>query len=148
MEYTLFVDGLCAPTNPNGYACFGWVFKKGSQTLGYGCGFIGKGEGMTNNVAEYNALIMGMTAVIERGFWPFDIRSDSQLVVNQVNGTWVCKKTELMSLRDKAKTLIPNGTLQWIPREQNKEADKMSNIAFSCAKSGELGVRRQKIKWL
>lgn len=45
---TLYADGLCEPTNPNGYACYGWLAIQNGERLSEGCGYIGRGKGMTN----------------------------------------------------------------------------------------------------
>jgi ribonuclease HI len=53
---TIFFDGLCRPKNPGGVATFGYVIYKDGEKVKRGCGVVGSGAGMTNNVAEYSAL--------------------------------------------------------------------------------------------
>lgn len=56
----------------------------------------------TNNVAEYHALIDGLQMCKELGATEVECFSDSQLLVNQMDGSWKVKKRHLRTLRDKA----------------------------------------------
>jgi ribonuclease HI len=87
----------------------------------------------TNNEAEYYALIKALALIEERfgekttGRIPSDageilVRSDSQLVVNQVNGEWRVEDSKLIELSDLAKDAIQKLSpvrLEWVPREEN-----------------------------
>ena len=87
----------------------------------------------TNNEAEYYALIKALTLAEERwadkttgkvlgGVGEILIRSDSQLVVNQVNGAWRVEDSKLIELSEKARDSIKelgNIRLEWVPREEN-----------------------------
>jgi ribonuclease HI len=72
------------------------------------------GERVTNNEAEYDTLISALEAMMSRmqeaGIDPetakFEIRGDSQLVVNQVNGEWQCKEARLRARRDQVRALL------------------------------------------
>jgi len=72
------------------------------------------GDRATNNEAEYDTLIAALEAVLKRlqdnGASPatatLDIRGDSLLVVNQVQGKWQCKEERLQSRRDQARQLL------------------------------------------
>ena len=87
----------------------------------------------TNNEAEYHALLKALSLAAERwadkttgklvgGVGEILIRSDSQLVVNQVNGEWRVEDSKLIELseraRDSVKTL-GSVRLEWVPREEN-----------------------------
>ena len=82
------------------------------------------GEG-TNNIAEYQALILALTYLkhAAKDEQYVSVKSDSQLVVYQFNGYWKCKNATLRRYLDRALQLaeeIPQLlTLEWIPREQN-----------------------------
>ncbi|KLU61427.1 14.7 kDa ribonuclease H-like protein [Peptococcaceae bacterium CEB3] len=88
----------------------------------------------TNNEAEYLALIELLKYLREtkaRGVW---VRGDSQLVVNQVNGSWRVKEPHLWPLCAEANELISEtriANLKWVPREQNRQADRLSNEALN-----------------
>ena len=87
----------------------------------------------TNNEAEYYALIKAVALAAERwadkttgkvldGVGEILIRSDSQLVVNQVNEEWRVEDSKLIELSEKAKDSIKtlgNIRLEWVPREEN-----------------------------
>ncbi len=111
---SFFIDG--AGARPDGHGSgFAWVRVDRDAQL------VQRVDGLTNNVAEYRALIAvlkylasGSTAVI---------RSDSQLVVQQFNGVWAVRDPHLVTLLSKARDLIEKKgldiTLRWIPRGEN-----------------------------
>jgi len=60
------------------------------------------------------------------------IRGDSQLVINQINGKYKVKAVKIIALYQKVKSLLSKFKdikIEWIPRDKNKEADKLSNKA-------------------
>ena len=70
---------------------------------------------------------------IQAGVQSLEVRGDSQLVVNQVNGAWFIKAKELIPLCDtamKLKAQIPQVKLLWVPRTENTEADALSKKAL------------------
>jgi ribonuclease HI len=87
----------------------------------------------TNNEAEYTGLIIGLEKAKELGITQLEIRGDSNLVVNQIQGKWKIKSDRLESLCRQARNLIKNfdrTVINWIPREQNKLADRAANICM------------------
>ncbi len=87
----------------------------------------------TNNQAEYKALIAGLAAAVELGAESVGVFADSELIVNQVKGLYKVKNEGLKPLFDEAKTLIGKFkvcNIEYIPREKNREADKLANIAI------------------
>jgi len=133
---TIYFDGLCRPRNPGGVATYGYVIYKDGEKVKSGYGIVGSGAGMTNNVAEYSALKCAAEWV--RGNCLNDeivIKGDSQLVIHQMNGTWQIKsKTSKRFVPEIRKLLEGRKTsFVWIPREQNAEADQLSNIAYNQA---------------
>ncbi|MEO6412612.1 MAG: bifunctional RNase H/acid phosphatase [Pedococcus sp.] len=89
----------------------------------------------SNNVAEYSGLIAGLTAVlrIDAGA-DVEARMDSKLVVEQMAGRWKIRHPDMRQLaleaRDVAAQISAAGgsvSFTWIPREQNKDADALSN---------------------
>lgn len=89
-------------------------------------------ENTTNNQAEYRALIAGLEAVLALGGKSVEIRMDSELAVRQINGEYRVKNEGLKGLHTEAKALLEQ--LRWqirhVPREQNKEADRLANMAL------------------
>jgi len=87
----------------------------------------------TNNIAEYNALLTGISKALELGWKHVVIEGDSKLVVNQVKGTWKVNKEHLQSLCTKVvKDLskFDSYTINWIPRDKNTIADKLAAKAL------------------
>lgn len=129
----LHFDGLCEPCNPGGYGCYGWVITTvgGETTTGKGC--IGQRPTMTNNIAEYAALIFGLEAAKELGVRRLGIFGDSKLVIEQVSGNWRIKAEHLKVAVEKALTLLEGFEtwgMTWVPREMNHEADALSQSAY------------------
>ena len=87
----------------------------------------------TNNVAEYSGLIAGLQAARELGADEVDVRMDSKLVIEQMAGRWQVKHPGLRPLAEEARGLVAGFALvrfTWIPREQNKHADRLANAAM------------------
>ncbi|MFC2051686.1 ribonuclease HI family protein [Chloroflexota bacterium] len=87
----------------------------------------------TNNQAEYRAIIAALEQAIGLGATRVDIRSDSELVVRQINGQYRVKKASLKPLYMEVKQLqsqLESFTITHIPRQQNIAADILANIAF------------------
>jgi ribonuclease HI len=87
----------------------------------------------TNNVAEYMGLILGLKRAKAMGIKELEVYSDSELLVKQLAGEYQVKAEHLRPLHDEAKALL--GAFSWIQlrhieREQNAQADAMSNRAI------------------
>ncbi|MBP8535514.1 bifunctional RNase H/acid phosphatase [Streptomyces sp. MK37H] len=94
----------------------------------------------TNNVAEYKGLIAGLRAA--HALDPaaeVRVRMDSKLVIEQMSGRWKIKHPDMRPLAAEAKGIVPPGqvTYEWIPRENNKHADRLANEAMDAGKRGE-----------
>ncbi len=88
---------------------------------------------MTNNEAEYHALIDGLKAVESWKPDQLEVCLDSKLIVEQVNGGYRVKEARLKELHARAKELLdlfPNVKVKQVPREQNKRADYLANQAL------------------
>ncbi|GFY89059.1 hypothetical protein Acr_06g0009990 [Actinidia rufa] len=86
----------------------------------------------TNNEAEYEALLAGLRVVVELGPQSLKIFSDSQLVVNQVQGDYLAKDARMMAYLGEVKATsakIKEFKIHQIPREDNKKADALVNLA-------------------
>jgi broad specificity phosphatase PhoE/ribonuclease HI len=93
----------------------------------------------TNNVAEYSGLIAGLSAALEIGADEVEVRMDSKLVVEQMSGRWQVKHPDMKPLAKEAASLVarlPRVRFSWIPREQNKHADRLANEAMDAAAKG------------
>ena len=66
-----------------------------------------------------------------------EVRMDSKLVVEQMSGNWKIKHPDMKPLAIEANRLAPFGTTYtWVPREQNKHADRLANEALDGKRSG------------
>lgn len=123
---TLHADGG-ARGNP-GPAGIGAVL---TDDQGEVIGEIAQGIGeTTNNVAEYAALITGLELALDLGVTEVDIAMDSELVVNQLKGSWKIKNDRLRALAVKAQGLMnrfDSATIKHVAREQNAGADRLAN---------------------
>jgi ribonuclease HI len=87
----------------------------------------------TNNQAEYRAIIAALEKAIRLGAKRVVVKSDSELVVKQINGKYRVKKATLKPLYQRVKQLqglLEGFTIAHIPRQQNIEADNLANIAL------------------
>lgn len=125
-EWVLMVDGA-ARGNPGEAGCGalilddrGAVRKKLSRYLGVA----------TNNVAEYEALIMGLEALLELNAKRVRIQSDSELMVHQLNGIYRVRDEKLKKLHEKARRLLRllgSYRIIHVGREENRAADRLAN---------------------
>ncbi|GFZ19945.1 hypothetical protein Acr_28g0006500 [Actinidia rufa] len=86
----------------------------------------------TNNEAEYEALLAGLRVATELEAQSLEVFSDSQLVVNQVQGDYLAKDSRMIAYLGEVKTLsakIKEFKINQIPREDNKKADALANLA-------------------
>ncbi|XP_070013132.1 uncharacterized protein [Nicotiana sylvestris] len=80
---------------------------------------------ITNNEAEYEAMIAGLELARELGIEQIVIKSDSQLVVNQMQGTYIAREARMQQYLEKVRELVrkfQSGKAIKIPREENAEA--------------------------
>ena len=87
----------------------------------------------TNNQAEYRAIIAALEHAISLGVNRVEMRSDSELVVKQINGKYRVKKAALKPLYQKVKQLqsqLQGFTITHIAREQNIEAHNLAHLAL------------------
>ena len=87
----------------------------------------------TNNIAEYTALLTGISAASELGWKDVLIEGDSKLVINQVKGAWKINKAHLKRLHAqvvKELSKFDSYALNWIPREKNSVADELASKAL------------------
>jgi ribonuclease HI len=94
----------------------------------------------TNNVAEYRAAIAGLRLAAEQGARRILLRSDSRLLVEQLEGRFKVKKPTLQRLHEEARALIrgfDQVAIEHVPREQNTEADRLANQGIDAWLAGE-----------
>ena len=87
----------------------------------------------TNNVAEYNGLLAALEWAVDHDARELRIRSDSELLVKQMLGQYKVKHPGLQPLAARARLLLMQlgrVSFEHVRREQNVEADRLSNVAM------------------
>jgi ribonuclease HI len=87
----------------------------------------------TNNVAEYRGLIAALDWAVEHGHQRLHVKSDSELMVRQMLGSYRVKNEKLLPLYQQARQLaarIGDVTFEHVRREYNKDADRLSNLGM------------------
>ena len=130
-DYIITCDGGCrnhGTDQAHGYGSYHIRTKNGREDIVR----LNFGPSVTNNIAEYSALIGALEDITSRikkagrqvEEFSIAVITDSQLVVNQVNGNWKIKRVHLCPLADKAKALLAkfhHARLTWVSRD-NVEA--------------------------
>ena len=87
---------------------------------------------VTNNIAEYQALIAGLQEAQRLGTREVEVYLDSELVVNQVNGLYRVRDAKLKTLEGEVRRRLGHfarWVIRYIPREANREADRLAREA-------------------
>jgi ribonuclease HI len=136
----VYFDGLCQPINPGGISCYAFIVKSDGRIVHSDYGVAAKpfSEESTNNVAEYTALAKALQWLLANNFnsKKVEIKSDSQLVVNQLTGDYKVKARRILPLFKQVlflKTKFQDIQIKWIPRDKNREADRLTNKAYNKA---------------
>lgn len=98
----------------------------------------------TNNVAEYRGLIAALEWAVAHGAAPLRVRMDSELIVKQMRGIYKVKHPGLQPLHAQARALVTQVgrvVFEHVRREDNREADRLSNLAMDIA-SGKPAAAR------
>ena len=125
-EWLVMVDGA-ARGNPGPAGCGAVIFDGKGKVVEELSRYLGHS---TNNVAEYEGLLMGLRAALELGKKRIRVQSDSQLLVRQLEGTYRVKNEKLKSLFQKAVTILrqfESYRILYVPRELNRLADRLAN---------------------
>jgi ribonuclease HI len=126
---TIHTDGA-ARGNP-GPAAFAYVIARDGAPPVEECGCLGR---MTNNQAEYTALVRALEHAVRLGTGHHvHVLSDSELMVKQMRGEYRVKNEELRDLYEQARELagrFGSVRFQHVPRAQNGRADALCNQAL------------------
>ncbi|XP_017224963.1 uncharacterized protein LOC108201178 [Daucus carota subsp. sativus] len=132
-SWTLYTDGA---SNANGTG-LGLVLKspQGDKIVySVSCEFKA-----TNNEAEYEALIVGLTTAKDMKVKHIDIYCDSLLIVNQINGSYEAKDPKMLTYLDMIKKLqlsFDTFNIQQVPRESNTQADALAGLGSVLKNTG------------
>jgi ribonuclease HI len=127
--HVAYVDGA-SRGNP-GPAAYAVVLRRPGGEIQFEIGkYLGRA---TNNVAEYYALITALDYAQSQGIARLLVRSDSELLVRQMQGRYKVRSPDLRPLHERAQKLargFADFTIEHLPREQNREADALANRAL------------------
>lgn len=125
----LYTDGA-SKGNP-GSGAYGYVIEENNKILETGCAPLGR---VTNNVAEYIAVIKGLEKCVELKANEVELRSDSELVIKQLKGEYKVRSQNLLSLFEYVEKLcakFSHVSFIHINREKNELADRLANKAIT-----------------
>ncbi|HEY3488517.1 MAG TPA: ribonuclease HI family protein [Candidatus Deferrimicrobiaceae bacterium] len=126
---TIRTDGACRGNpGPSGIGVFMRVDGENAPREFYA--YIGE---TTNNVAEYKALLLGLDEAEKLGAASVTVLADSELLVKQINGQYKVKSEGLRPLfLDASRRLrsFPSARVTHVPREENRDADRLANKAI------------------
>jgi ribonuclease HI len=126
------VDGG-ARGNPGPAAAACVISTPAGEILGEHAELLGE---VTNNVAEYRALLLGLARARDLGVTDVEVVNDSELIAKQINGQYKVKHAAMKPLYLDALAAL-RGFERWrvrtVPRAQNAEADALVNQALDGA---------------
>jgi ribonuclease HI len=128
-NYRLYSDGACRG-NPGIGGAGAVITDAGDNVLWEGKEFIGH---CTNNIAEYKALILGLKGALAQGYHNLEVYLDSELLANQINGSYKVKNETLYILMQEVQSLLSSFEsvqVKHVLRRHNERADKLANLAI------------------
>lgn len=145
MTITVYFDGLC-DRNGTGVATYGFVVYRDGDELHADHGVVAEpGSPLaTNNVAEYTGCLKALEWLVGQGLTreAVVVRGDSQLIIRQLNGEYKVRDRQLAKYFLRIKELFfrfRSLRFEWVPREQNREADALTNRALREWKRRDMG---------
>ncbi|HLN90848.1 MAG TPA: ribonuclease HI family protein [Patescibacteria group bacterium] len=100
------------------------------------CRYLGE---TTNNVAEYRALLLALEEAAGLAAASITVRSDSELLVRQLRGEYKVRAEHLRPLHAEAcrrLRVFPAVRILHVPREENRRADSLANLAIDQHRKG------------
>jgi ribonuclease HI len=100
----------------------------------------------TNNVAEYYALLAALDYARSHGITALRVRSDSELLVRQMQGRYRVKSPELKQLHERASKLareLEYFKIEHVRREMNSDADRLANVALDSGEFASAGPKSE-----
>jgi len=124
--WRLFCDGA-SRGNPGPAGAGAAIFNPLGEVAAQLARYLGE---TTNNVAEYQALLLGLREAVKLGVRKLQVFADSELLVRQLNGTYRVKAPHLLPLWRLAKNELQKFeayTISHVPRAENSLADDLAN---------------------
>lgn len=142
-NYLIHFDGSCWP-NPGGVAAYGYTVDKDGVEIAAVAGLVPPtpGTATSNNVAEFYALYEALKATPAEHGDKIEVRGDSQIVINIMDGRWRPNAAKLYydaySIANDMRALLEHHgaefTYNWIPREANTRCDDLSKEINNAAR--------------
>ena len=129
-EITIYSDGA-ARGNPGVAGAGAELTDQDGEVVGEVCAYLG--DDVTNNQAEYRALLLAVEEAKGLGATKLNIFADSELMVKQVRGEYRVKNAALKPIYLELMNMlraVDSFTINHVPREQNKRADQLANRAI------------------
>lgn len=126
-EWLSMVDGASRRGNPGEAGCGAVILDENGAVVQELSRYLDR---TTNNPAEYGGLLMELEALLQLGAKKVVVKSDSQLLVRQLNGEYRVKDEKLNVLFERAKSLLrqfESCRMVHVRREMNKLADRLAN---------------------
>ena len=130
MEWHIYIDGASS-CNPGHSGAGLVVYNEHGDEVTRQAVYLGE---MTNNMAEYEALLHALRKARESSIGKVFVYTDSLLVTNQILGVYKIKNMTLKKYADEAQRIIrtlDHFTVKYIPRELNRIADKLAKEAIT-----------------
>ena len=138
MKVIVHVDGG-ARGNPGPAAAASVVSDPGGEVLDEHARLLGE---VTNNVAEYRALLLGLERARALGATEVEVVNDSELIAKQVKGIYKVKHAAMRPLHLEAMAALrqfERWSIRSVPRAQNAHADALVNAALDQARTAASG---------
>lgn len=127
----LFIASDGASRGNPGPAGAGAVLRdERGRIVGQVCKYLGR---VTNNQAEYAALVLALEAALELGADAVEVTLDSELLVRQINGAYRVRSPQLVEPYERVRALLrrfESAQVSHVRRENNTLADKLANRAI------------------
>ncbi|MFO7570660.1 MAG: ribonuclease HI family protein [Smithellaceae bacterium] len=125
----LFTDGACRG-NPGIGGAGAVIMDEAENVLWEGKEYLGH---CTNNIAEYRALILGLKGALTEDYPDIEVYLDSELLANQINGSYKVKNENLKQLMQEVRALLASFasfSVLHVRRCNNAQADQLANQAI------------------
>jgi ribonuclease HI len=139
-EVIVHIDGA-SRGNPGPAAYAVVVESPGGSPLAAFSKYLGEA---TNNYAEYQALLAALESALNSKYRRIRVLTDSELLARQITGQYKVRHAALKPLHEQARGLIARFeafSIEYVPREQNREADRLANQALDAAGKGASPAR-------
>ena len=128
-RYTIFTDGA-ARGNPGKGGAGAVCFSPDNESIFEKKEYLG--DFVTNNVAEYRAVLLGLKTFFKDFDSPVEVKVDSELICKQLNREYKVKNPDLKKLYNEVLSLVDGKDVRFfhVRREENHIADSLANDAI------------------